>query len=107
TRVVHSPKSIEYNRWKIDFLIEYIINIHHAYLNDTLPLLQNNMPENLSPEISRLLKDIAALVTDEGKHQEEVIFPYIRQIDNAHRRREPYGKLFVRTLRKPFNLLKD
>ena len=107
TRIVHSPKSIEYNKWRIDFLIEYIINIHHAYLSDTLPVLQNNIPENFSPEISRLLKDVTALVTDEGRHQEDVIFPYIRQIDNAHRRREHYGKLFVRTLKKPINLLKD
>jgi regulator of cell morphogenesis and NO signaling len=33
--------------------------------------------------------------------EDEIIFPYIKQIEAAYRRKEPYGHLFVRTLRKP------
>ncbi|HWR33333.1 MAG TPA: hemerythrin domain-containing protein, partial [Chitinophagaceae bacterium] len=35
------------------------------------------------------------------QQEEEVIFPYIRQIAHAHKHREPYAALFIRTLRKP------
>jgi regulator of cell morphogenesis and NO signaling len=32
-----------------------------------------------------------------------VIFPYIKQVETTFRRKEIYGNLFVRTLRKPLN----
>lgn len=35
------------------------------------------------------------------QQEEEIFFPYIRQITHAHLHREPYGSLLVRTLRKP------
>jgi regulator of cell morphogenesis and NO signaling len=38
-----------------------------------------------------------------SRHEEEIIFPYIRQIESTHRRKETYGNLFVRTLRKPLS----
>jgi regulator of cell morphogenesis and NO signaling len=38
-----------------------------------------------------------------NRHEDEIIFPYIKQIDLAYRRKEPYGNLFVRTLRKPLH----
>ena len=40
-----------------------------------------------------------------NKHEDEIIFPYIKQIDSAYRRKEPYGNLFVRTLRKPLHIV--
>ena len=33
--------------------------------------------------------------------EEEIIFPYIRQLAHAYTDKEPYAKLLVRTLRKP------
>ncbi len=35
------------------------------------------------------------------KEEEEVLFPYIRQLVHAHRDNEPYALLLVKTLRKP------
>ena len=35
------------------------------------------------------------------EREEEVLFPYIRQIAHAHRHKESYAALLVRTLRKP------
>jgi regulator of cell morphogenesis and NO signaling len=35
------------------------------------------------------------------QHEEEIIFPYIRQIAHAYDNKESYAGLLVRTLRKP------
>ena len=35
------------------------------------------------------------------EYQERVIFPYVRQINNALKNNADYGSLLVRTLRKP------
>jgi regulator of cell morphogenesis and NO signaling len=42
-------------------------------------------------------------LTFHNRHEEEVIFPYIKQVETTFRRKEIYGNLFVRTLRKPLN----
>ena len=35
------------------------------------------------------------------KQEEEIFFPYIKQIYHAYKHRESYAKLLIRTLRKP------
>jgi regulator of cell morphogenesis and NO signaling len=58
------------------------------------------------PEINKVLflfREMAVLLTTHHRHEEEIIFPYIRHIESTHRRKEIYGNLFVRTLRKPLS----
>src|SRR5687767_7173555 len=38
-RVTQIPPSTNFHNWKVDFLTDYIIIIHHAYLQKTLPAL--------------------------------------------------------------------
>src|SRR5688572_10145288 len=35
----HITKTTDYTSWRIDFLVDYIVNMHHAYLRDTIPAL--------------------------------------------------------------------
>lgn len=34
-----APASQDFNNWELDFLADYIVNTHHRYVNDTLPIL--------------------------------------------------------------------
>jgi regulator of cell morphogenesis and NO signaling len=77
-----------------------------------MPLLEASLEtfvENYKkkyPEVKKVLllfHELSVLLTTHSRHEEEIIFPYIRQIDSTHRRRETYGNLFVRTLRKPLS----
>jgi regulator of cell morphogenesis and NO signaling len=101
---------LDYNSWKVDFLIDYIINVHHAYLNSTMPPLLDqvttfvNNHKKQYPYLQDVLKTFDQLITQltiHIRHEEEIIFPYMKQIDNAYKRKESYGNLLVRTLRKP------
>jgi regulator of cell morphogenesis and NO signaling len=59
-----------------------------------------------SPEINRVLflfRELSVLLMTHSRHEEEIIFPYIKQIESTYRRKETYGNLFVRTLRKPLS----
>jgi iron-sulfur cluster repair protein YtfE (RIC family) len=40
-----------------------------------------------------------------NRHEDEILFPYILQIEKLYEKEEEYGQLFVRTLRKPLNIL--
>lgn len=110
TRNISISNSLQFNEWKIDFLIDYIINVHHAYLNDALPAQEARLEsfikghKNKFPElikINEVFLKLSSLLKTHIKQEEDVVFPYIKQIDSAYKRKESYGNLFVRTLRKP------
>ena len=114
TRNLILPNNLSFDEWKIDFLIDFITNIHHAYIYRVIPSLLSTL-ESFSrghqakyPELIGILKlftKLAEILLLHNRHEDEIIFPYIKQIDSAYRRKEPYGNLFVRTLRKPLHII--
>lgn len=113
-RTITIPNNLPFDEWKSEFLIDFITHIHHTYIYRVIPALSVEFQTfSLShkakyPELTKVAGLFAALsetLQIHSKHEDEIIFPYIRQIESAHRSREPYGKLFVRTLRKPLDLL--
>lgn len=109
-RTIHISNQTDFSKWETNFLIDYIINIHHHYLKNMLPgtekALEDFVNEHFSkypylPELKKkydlLSKELlVAMCSDE-----EVLFPYIRQLAHAHKHNEPYAALFIKTLRKP------
>jgi regulator of cell morphogenesis and NO signaling len=114
TRNVVISNLLPFGEWEIGFLIDYITNIHHTYLYQVIPPLslslesfaighQDKYPEMSS--VSEILSELAKILINHNRHEDEIIFPYIKQIDSAYRRKEVYGNLFVRTLRKPLYIV--
>jgi regulator of cell morphogenesis and NO signaling len=109
-RTINVSTQLNFAEWDIDFLIDYITNIHHRYLKKSLPETQHILIE-FSKEHDKKFTWLVELVTQfellinqlqiSMKREEEVLFPYIRQIAHAHKGKEPYAALLVRTLRKP------
>jgi regulator of cell morphogenesis and NO signaling len=109
-RTICLPGSLKFDEWNIDFLTDYIVNIHHEYLRKSLPEVKDylvNFTESYESEFSflpDLLRVFAELSKDMFPHLQEeevIIFPYIRQISHAYHSKESYASLLVRTLRKP------
>ncbi len=101
---------IDYSNWDIDFLIDYIINIHHSYLRRRLPLIQEHFEQaqktcSIKPEELEKLSDcffrLQRKIIPHLQQEEEVLFPYVRQLAHAYADQEPYGSLLVKTMRKP------
>lgn len=108
----HTAASIvlEFDNWTIDFLADYILNIHHRYLHKALPDANEYVNRFLDghrqkfPELAELEKIMQRMMKEIPPHmkkEEEVIFPYIKQIYHAWRHKESYASLLIRTLRKP------
>ena len=109
-RIIQVPGQVDFAEWEIDFLLDYLINVHHRYLRNSLPgtrqLLVDFAEEHRKkfPYVTELEKQfdlLAGQLMPSVQQEEEVIFPYIRQIAHAHRNKESYAALLVRTLRKP------
>lgn len=110
SRVLSIPGTLPFDTWKVDFLTDYIVNIHHEYLRQSLP----SVKEQLGKFVAEHLKKYPHLAEVESQidfldrtmiphlqQEEEIIFPYIRQIAHAYDSKESYASLLVRTLRKP------
>jgi len=109
-RSLQVSTQLDFEKWDVVFLIDYIVNIHHGYLKKTIPelkeLIREFVKEHLKkfsylPELERMIDLLAKKIMPSMQQEEDVIFPYIRQIAHAHKHQEPYAALFIRTLRKP------
>ncbi len=109
-REVNTSNTHDFNEWHIDFLTDYIINVHHHYLRRALPVLQDHVDRfaeghrrkfEYLDELQRLVNQLSRNMIPHLEQEEEIIFPYIRQIGHAYYSRESYASLLVRTLRKP------
>jgi len=109
-RTVCLPSSLKFDEWNIDFLTDYIINVHHQYLKKALPEARDYLANLVSEEqndisgLADLFKIFTELSNDMFPHlqqEETIIFPYIKQISHAYYNKESYAGLLVRTLRKP------
>jgi regulator of cell morphogenesis and NO signaling len=109
-RTISLPNTLKFDEWNIDFLTDYIVNVHHQYLRKALPEAKDYLinfvegHQQKFPYLLDLLKVFIDLSKETFPHleqEETIIFPYIRQIAHAYNSKESYAGLLVRTLRKP------
>ncbi|AEV98304.1 hypothetical protein A4D02_22885 [Niastella koreensis] len=102
--------ALPFENWDTGFLIDYIVNIHHAYLKKALPDTKEQLEKFVEghykkfpglTELALVFKSLTLEMLPHLQHEEEIIFPYIRQISHAFHNKASYASLLVRTLRKP------
>ena len=109
-RQASSNAAIDFDSWDIDFLTDYILNVHHRYLKKALSETKEQVSKFLDDhrkkfpeleEIEVIINQFIREIPPHMKQEEEIFFPYIKQIYHAHKHRESYARLLIRTLRKP------
>jgi regulator of cell morphogenesis and NO signaling len=110
TRTVQVSSQLDFENWSIDFLIDYIVHVHHHYLEKNLVLVKTLVSDFVREharkypwfeDLEQKNSLLSAQLVVSMKKEEEVLFPYIRQVAHAYKDKEPYAELLVRTLRKP------
>jgi regulator of cell morphogenesis and NO signaling len=85
TNSEYQARPIPYNDWEIDFLTDYIVNTHHAYVRKTLPDIQayankvmrvhhQNHPELI--RVNKLVQDIVEELWPYGERRGDLISLY-------------------------------
>lgn len=97
----------DFDKWELDFLVDYIVNTHHKYVKESLPFMTE-----LSAKVARVhgenhleLLEVArifdGLAKDFGLHlmkEENILFPYIKELVAAKKEGRslpdaPFGKV--------------
>ena len=116
TRPLHLPATMPFEQWSVDFLADYIMNIHHHYLRQALPtflpVISRFVEEHSKkyPQLDQLhlaYRKLQKEIIPHIEEEETIIFPYIRQLAHAYEDKDPYAGLLVRTMRKPIDKMMD
>lgn len=85
-------RSFDYNSWKLDFLADHIINVHHQYVEESSPLLLqyakrvNHVHGSHYTELAEIEELVIRLVQAMAGHQrkeELILFPFIKKLVKA------------------------
>jgi len=106
--------SQDYNNWELDFLSDYIINTHHKYVTEALPLLDEysikvaRVHGEAHPEVVEIASLCKAIANELRMHmhkEEAILFPYIRQMAMAKRNNESLHPSPFGTVKNPISMM--
>lgn len=85
-------RATNYNSWELDFLTDHIINVHHSYVEENIPLLLQYSDRVAKVhgqyytellEINKLFKEVAGELSAHLKKEELILFPFIKKLVKA------------------------
>jgi len=114
--VDEAPRAYNYNAWELDFLIDHIINVHHSYVEESIPLIlqySNRVAEVHGHHYTEVLKinelftEVANELASHMKKEEIILFPYIKKLivlrkENAAITPPPFG-----TVNNPIQMMES
>lgn len=85
--------SQNFNKWSLDFLADYIVQTHHSYVQEAIPIILayaekvahahgEKHPEVI--EVFALFQKISDELLSHLMKEERILFPYIKQLSQTH-----------------------
>ncbi len=92
----------DFNSWTLSFLADYIVNVHHNYIKENIPIITEfaekvaKVHGNANPEVIEI-RDLFAAQSNELTHhmhkEEMVLFPAIKRIETEGAQDFPFGSI--------------
>lgn len=103
-----------FNDWELDFLSDFIVNNHHKYVRDSLPMLLEYSakvarvhgeahPETI--DIAHFFKNVAEELTSHMPKEENILFPYIKEMVAAKKAGSKVEKPSFGTIQNPISMM--
>jgi len=110
------PRAYNYDSWDLGFLSDYIVNTHHKYVEESIPVLLEYAAKVANVhghhykevvEINELVIEIAKELAVHMKKEELILFPFIKQLVIADKKKlKPDLPLFG-TVNDPIEMMED
>ena len=109
-----TSRATNYNSWELDFLTDHIVNVHHSYVAENIPLLLQyservaqvhgaHYPELL--EIRELVKQVAGELSAHMKKEELILFPFVKKMVNAKKEDSELPEAHFGTVDNPIKMM--
>jgi regulator of cell morphogenesis and NO signaling len=111
-----TPAEQKYDKWELDFLCDYIVNTHHAYVSEAIPLILSYTSKvaqvhgHAHPaviEINNLFIGVAEELNLHMIKEERILFPYIKNVCKASRGNEQIPKPTFGTVLHPIQMMES
>jgi len=109
------PKE-NFNAWEMDFLVDYIVNTHHKYIEANVITIQEYADKVASVhgnyyaeviEISHLFKEITEELIPHMKKEELILFPNIKRMVLSKRNEKPFVASPFGSIENPISTMED
>lgn len=83
----------DFDKWKSSFLADYIVNVHHSYVKENSPLLNELIAKIVGKhlekypwmeEVQNKLHSLLSELDTHMKKEENVLFPYVKMLESAN-----------------------
>ena len=114
TEKISSSRPLPYGEWSLDFLADYIVNTHHTYVAKNLPDLRayafkvSKVHGHRHAElfqIHQLVEDINTELISHMAKEEQILFPYIKELVTATKNSQPYHSQHLGSVQGPINMM--
>jgi regulator of cell morphogenesis and NO signaling len=84
-----ASRALPYNEWGLDFLADYVVNMHHSYVRKNLPDIKGYAAKVFQvhgarhPELKRINQLVEEIYGELNAHlikEEKILFPYIKEL---------------------------
>jgi len=107
-------RETEYEKWELSFLADYIVNQHHKYVREAIPALYEYTSKiarvhgQRHPELVEVAKHFTNVANELESHmpkEERVLFPYIKQLDEAKKNGNKMKPAAFGSIQNPINMM--
>src|SRR5690554_3648194 len=109
-------RSSNYNSWKLDFLTDHIINVHHQYVEESSPLLLqyakrvNHVHGGHYKELAEIESLVVQVIQAMAGHQrkeELILFPFIKKLVKAEAEGTQIQVPHFGTVENPIHMMEE
>jgi len=111
-----AQKAYEYDKWELEFLIDHIVNIHHAYVSESIPLILQYSARVAEVhghhyseviEINKLFIDVSNELISHMLKEETILFPYVKKLLESNSTLQEIGSLHFGTVNDPIKMMEE
>ena len=111
---VNNDKEHNFTKWELDYLADYIVNVHHKYVKENIPLLSGftqkiaHVHGERHPELIQIAELFHAVSSELHHHmmkEEKILFPAIGQLQVIFKSKSAIGPSPFGTVRNPVTMM--
>lgn len=111
-----NDRAYNYKSWAPDFLVDHIINVHHTYVEENLPLLLQYADKVMKVhgahdtelvEINDMVKRVVTELAGHMKKEELILFPFIKKMVQAQKEGITLPRPAFGTVDNPIAMMED